>query len=336
MMNILYLSDNNYAIYMGISMISLFENNKDLKEINVYIIDDNIEQDNKKILQDITQQYKRQIIFLDISDGISKLQALKAPLYRGSYTTYLKLFTFQLLPDEVHRIFFIDSDSLVVGSLKELDKVDMQGNPVAAVLDNLCVFDKMHLGYDQDCIWCNMGVMLVDVDKWKEMHCEQLVIEQMKKRSAYVAVDQNLLNISLYGHITVLNPRYNVTQHHVVYSYKAFLKNFPMNNFYSEEVMTEAVEHPVIHHFERFIGESPWHKDNVTVYNDEFDYYLALSPWKDLEKKKAQTNLTLKIEKLLFKILPHDVFLIIYRFAYKRYVIKTNKILEEGIENISV
>lgn len=320
---------------MGISILSLFENNIKLDNITVYIIDDEISIDNKEKLLQIAELYKRKLIFLDMSIGIKKLREMEAPLYRGSYTTYLKIFAFNLLPNNVHRIFFIDSDSLVVGKLDDLDNFNMRGNPIAAVMDNLSVYDKQYLGYNQDAKWFNMGVMLIDVDKWKELYCEQLVIEQMKKRCAYVAVDQNLLNIGLHGRISVLNPRYNITPHYISYSYRAFLKCFPQPDFYSEDIVKKAIMNPTIHHFERFIGESPWHKNSVSPYVKEFDYYLSLSPWKNYKKKPALVSKTLKIEKILYKLLPKDIFLIIYTIAYRKYILQLNNKLEAGIDNIN-
>lgn len=47
-MNVMYASDDNYSWLMGISMISLFENNKESKEINVYLFGDNIVEENKQ------------------------------------------------------------------------------------------------------------------------------------------------------------------------------------------------------------------------------------------------------------------------------------------------
>ena len=38
----MYASDDNYAWLMGISMISLFENNKASKEVNVFLFGDNL------------------------------------------------------------------------------------------------------------------------------------------------------------------------------------------------------------------------------------------------------------------------------------------------------
>lgn len=334
--DILYLSDNNYATYMGISILSLFENNKHFHEINIYIIDDEISLENKEKLDNIAVSYKRNIIYLDVSMGIEKLQKLGAPKYRNSYTTYLKLFTFGILPKAVQKVFFIDSDSIVVGKLDELLNFDMQGNPIAAVADALSLYDKTFLGYGVDELWCNMGVMLVDVPAWNDQHCEERIVAQMKIRSAFVAVDQNLLNISLHNDITVLHPRYNLTPHCVVYSYEAFMRSFPQKNTDTKEVVEEAIAHPVILHFERFIGESPWHVNSVSPFVKEFDYYLFLSPWKDMIKEKANTSLTMKIEKILFKIFPPDIFLRFFVIAYKHYIKVTNKKLAGGASNISV
>lgn len=335
-MNILYLSDDKYAIYMGISILSLLVNNKDLVELNIYVIDDSISQINKDKIINMVSQYDRNIMFLNSSEGIKKLKNIGVPLYRGSYTTYLKIFTFGLLPDNVHKILFIDSDTLVLGSLKNLNEFDMSGNPIAAVLDNLSVFDKKYLGYEQDSIWCNMGVMLVNVDLWKDLCCENLIVNQMYKRCAYVSVDQNLLNISLHKRIAILPLQYNLTQHFLAYSYKDFMKCFPMESFYTKPEVEYAINNPIILHFERFIGESPWHKNNITLVNDEFDYYLRLSPWKNYVKKKAQVGLLLKLEKILFKLLPRTIFLKIYKLCFRYYIFSLNKKLESGIHNISI
>ena len=47
-LNILYQCDDNYAPYTGVSMSSLFRRNKNIEEINIYILDDGISEENKK------------------------------------------------------------------------------------------------------------------------------------------------------------------------------------------------------------------------------------------------------------------------------------------------
>ena len=52
-MNILYTSDNNYVWLMGISMLSLFENNKKADKIIVYLFSEHIAIDNQNRLKSI-------------------------------------------------------------------------------------------------------------------------------------------------------------------------------------------------------------------------------------------------------------------------------------------
>lgn len=336
-LNVLYLSDNNYAIFAGISILSLFINNKHIPDITVYVIDDGIAEENKKKYYQIAEKYSRDIVFLDLTKGIQILEELHMPKYRNSYTTYLKLFTFDILPDDVERIFFIDSDSIIVGDLSEMIDFDLKGNVIGAVKDGLSQTYKEALGFPAGDSWYNMGIMLVDVQQWKKQQCQKLIIEQMKKRQAYIAVDQDLLNITQHGKITTLHPKYNATAHHYVYESKGFLKHLPQKGFYDAETLDEGNKDARIRHFERFVGESPWNVNSIHPYTKYFDKYLLVSPWKDFKKTKPQKNMTLKIEKILYVILPHKMFLPLFAWGFRRYLKKSNAHFEgnKDVKNIS-
>ena len=329
--NVLYLSDNHYAPFAGVSIVSLFENNKHFDAIRVFVIDDNIAEDNKQKMRQVAEQYGRELIFLDVSYGIRTLESMGAPKYRNSYTTYLKLFTLAELPADVHRVFFIDSDSVVLGSLSGLTDFDMQGNPVAAVKDILCRAYMITLGFDPNDSWYNMGMMLVDVDLWKSMQCQQMIMNQMKIRSAYVAVDQDLLNICLHGRISTLSPVYNATPHHYLFEHEDVMKNFPQADFYGKPEIEESRRHPVIHHFERFVGDSPWNKGSLHPYVADFDRYLAISPWKAYQKQPSgNQSLIFRAERLLYRVLPKRLFLKFYAFGMRQYFARRNAQLSRG------
>lgn len=337
-LNVLYLTDNNYAPFAGVSITSLFENNKNIDKLRVFIIDDSISADNKEKFLKVAEQYGHEIVFLDMTEGINTLKKLGAPTYRNSYTTYLKLFAFGLLPNNVHRIFFIDSDSVVVDDLSEMIDIDMEGCMIGAVRDGISHPYKVAMGYNPNDSWFNMGIMLVDVDKWKSENAELKIIEQLKKRTSYMAVDQDLLNITQHGNIMTLHPRYNATPHHYVYDEKDFRKALPQGGFYDDlEIMKEAQERPVIRHFERFIGESAWHLNTIHPYADLFDQYLNISLWSDYEKKPAKLSVTLKIEGILYRVLPKKIFLKIWATYFKHYLIRINKKMEHStnIKNIA-
>lgn len=337
-LNILYLTDNNYAAFAGVSITSLFMNNKHIDKITVYIIDDSIAEENKEKFRKLADDFSRGIVFLDLTEGIRVLEEMGVPKYRNSYTTYLKLFAFGLLPDSVKRIFFIDSDTVIVGDLSEIIDLDMEGCMIGAVRDGISHPYKMALGFDYNDSWFNMGVMLVDVEKWKADHAQDKVIEQLRKRTAYIAVDQDILNITQHGNIMTLHPKYNATAHHYVYKEKDFRRAFPQGGFYeSDEIMKEAQEHAVIRHFERFVGESAWNQNTAHPYAKLFDKYLKVSRWNDYEKKPAKLTGVLKIENMMYRFLPKKIFVYIYGWAFKRYLLNTNKRLlgDSDIKNIS-
>ena len=47
-MNVVYSSSDSYAPIAGVSIMSLLHNNTDADEINIYMIDNNISDENKK------------------------------------------------------------------------------------------------------------------------------------------------------------------------------------------------------------------------------------------------------------------------------------------------
>lgn len=72
-LNCAYSFMDNYAQHAGLSILSLFDNNIEADEINVYILDNNICEDNKTRLNSIAKQYNRNIIFIDLAQLTSKM-----------------------------------------------------------------------------------------------------------------------------------------------------------------------------------------------------------------------------------------------------------------------
>lgn len=332
---VMYLSDNNYAPYAGISITSLFEKNKDADGIEVFVIDDNISEENKEKYLLTANKYNRKINFMDLRPAIKRLKELGAPSYRNSYTTYLKLFAFNLLPDYVHKILFIDSDTIVNGDLTDSMKIDMGESIVGAVKDGTCEVYKIALGYAKKDSWYNMGVMLVNVDKWKHENCEEKIITQFKIRNSYVAVDQDLLNITQHNNIYTLPIKYNITPHVVVYSYETIEKCMPQENYYSKEEVTNGKLDARIIHFERFIGESPWDRFNVHPFRKYYREYKAKSLWSDIKDSKRKKSFTMRIEKALYIILNKNTFFKIWAKQFEKYLIDSNnRMKQEKIDNI--
>ena len=61
-----YCCSNLFAEVVSVSIISLFENNRDFSKITIFIFDDNISDKNKHRLNLIASQYDRVIIYIPL------------------------------------------------------------------------------------------------------------------------------------------------------------------------------------------------------------------------------------------------------------------------------
>ena len=83
-LGILYACDENYAPWAGISMYSLFENNKDIEALTVYCVTDRVSEASREKLATQAAHYGRELVFVDAAAIIEQIKALNIPSYRGS------------------------------------------------------------------------------------------------------------------------------------------------------------------------------------------------------------------------------------------------------------
>jgi lipopolysaccharide biosynthesis glycosyltransferase len=299
-LNVLYQTGEFYAPFTGISILSLLRNNREEGlVINVYVIDDGIAPEDRGKMERLVDEYKQRLHFLDMSFAGQLLEQYKATVWRGNCGPYFKLFAFDILGDDVKRILYIDGDTIITGSLVELMDIDMRGNIVAMTeeFDNADYFETA-LGFSKTDPYFNAGIMLVDVDAWKTEKVRDAMLQRLENRS-YMAADQGLLNVTLHGRIMPLHEKFN--------SYPYYGRK--TNAFF------EAEADPRIRHYIKFLGERPWDKNSRHPFTRVFDQYMAMSPWKDMQKKEPPRRLSFRIGKILYALLPKSLFFRIGLFA---------------------
>ena len=129
-LNVLYQFNEKYVPYAAVSIVSLLENNKEIEDIYIYVLEENINNDSKKKLVEMVNSYGRKIAFFKTNMLIEKMKSIGIPEYRGSYATNFKMFISDILPTDLERILYIDSDTIVEGSLKKLITIDMKDCPI--------------------------------------------------------------------------------------------------------------------------------------------------------------------------------------------------------------
>ena len=125
-MDIMYSTSDSYAFLTGISILSLFDNNKDADEINIYIMDNKITKENKNKLRSIAEKYHRNIFFVPMPD-MHELTGHNIQTGRWNISTFGRLYMAGSLPEKVHKVLNIDCDTIIVDSIEPLWNTSLEG-----------------------------------------------------------------------------------------------------------------------------------------------------------------------------------------------------------------
>ena len=182
MLNIVFASDDNYVPLLGVAITSLIKNNQDdFDKINIFILDDEISENNKKRLEKLVDNPNHILIFIKTK----KLDDLKINLlhmYKNlhiSFTNYARLFMADLLPKDIDKVIYLDCDGLIVDSLNEVWNANIDDYYCGAVLAGMSDAHKQYLGFKLDDSYFNSGFLLVNLKKWRQDNVEEKFIQFM-------------------------------------------------------------------------------------------------------------------------------------------------------------
>lgn len=323
--DVIYQFNEKYAPYAGVSITSLLENNKHIEAIRVFILGEELSEESLLKLRQLGQRYERDLVFIDTKEQIERMKALEMPAYRGSYAANLRLFLPYLVDSSIEKLLYLDADTIVADRVDGLFRETTEEYPIFMAYDSLGMKHKEEIGLGPEDGYYNSGVILFHMKGWKEQRLSEAIMEHVKLvRSNYPSPDQDLLNVVCRGKIGLLAPGFNFQPVHVAFSVKSYCKTYSCEGYYTQEELERAKKRPCIYHFFRFLGEFPWDKGNVHPDKELFDYYLSLSPWSDFERKESGLALVFKIEKMMYKILPSDIFLRIFKIAHRMFIKKSN------------
>lgn len=320
-LRVLYQFNEKYAAYAGVSITSLFEHHRD-ESVIVYVLGEELSDRSQTRIQEIAQRYNKQITILDTKPAIEKLKTWGIPSYRGAYSANLRLFIPSFLDEKTDRILYLDADTIINGNLKDFYEMDLGEKSIAMALDSLGrIYKVTHLGYNEEEPYFNSGVILFDLDKWRKKAFSEKIIEHSTSIEwNYASPDQDLINVVCKDAIYKIPAKYNFQPVHAVFSNDTYFYCYNSVGYYSSEELTESKEDVRIYHSLRFVGEFPWNASSVHPYAKLFDRYLLSSPWNDYKKKKAESTPPMKVEKLLYRLLPKSAFLRLFAYFHNRYL----------------
>lgn len=248
--HIVYATDDNFAEILGVSLVSLYENSKDVDDIIVYVLDSGISDENIKKLKSLPKKYSRSDLSFIKATDISKELSMNVNLDRGSLSQYARLFVSSVLPAKLDRVLYLDCDIIINKSISELWNLDIKGKTIAALKDAFSKQYRKNIDLEPDDIMFNSGVMLIDLDKWRRENIESKLLEFIRKKNGKIQQgDQGALNAILSKETFCLEPRFNSVTIFYDFSYEEMMVYRKPVDFYPREEIELAVREPSIIHY---------------------------------------------------------------------------------------
>lgn len=289
-LHVVFAADNQFAEMLGISIVSLLTNNQNMEQICVYILDGGISDENKKKIEYLCEQYNRTLPVWIQNANINEMLNLDVYTDRGSLSQYARLFIAGAMPENLSRVLYLDCDIIINQSIAELWTLDLKGNTIGALMDAFSKYYRGNIELQPMDIMFNSGVMLIDLDKWKEKDIEGKLKEFIiKKKGKIQQGDQGVLNAVLSKETFCFEPRFNAVTLYFDFTFEEIMQYRKTPEFYSQDEIKKATEQPVIIHYTTsFLSDRPWVEGCKHRYVDSWLKYKVMTPWANEKMRQKQ------------------------------------------------
>lgn len=256
--------DQNYLSPFYALATSIFVNNKK-HAIVIHAIVSGVTADDKEKIKKFVEDHKGKIFYYEIDE---KTVSQFVVVSKWTSAVYYRLYFPSLVPENVKRLLYLDTDTLVLGDIENLYKHDLEHYPVGAVYDDY-VKKSPELGIDAEGQYFNSGVLLMDVKRWREQKISEQAfgfLTQFPEKIKYV--DQDALNAVLKKNWKHLNCQYNT-----MYS--------TIPEGMSSEKRKQFIQQVIILHFTL---QRPWNLLCQNRYRQLYFDYLEKSALKSYKK----------------------------------------------------
>lgn len=268
-MEILCCTDHNFVIPMGVMMHSLCINNSN-NELHFHVfVDNSVTEKQKDELREVINEGNTLTFYLVDVSAIQKYLIVKVANF--PIAIYYRLLLSRILPNNIHKILYLDADIIVRHDLSELWDTDITNYALAAVTDQNRIKESCErLGYDSKLGYFNSGVVLFNIDYFRTHNITDELIEFIKfNPEKLLCPDQDALNFVLKDNKLMLPVKYNVQEN--------FYHDPPSLKLTTE--LRESINDPFILHFST--NYKPWNKKCHHPLRNLYYEYRKGTPWEN-------------------------------------------------------
>jgi lipopolysaccharide biosynthesis glycosyltransferase len=318
-MDIIYINDDYFFVQLAVSIYSLFQSNPDI-QWTVHFIDTGMSAEHLEYIKGLCDRYNHKIIVYDSNVIVGKINdmGITVPTDGNNISTLIRLFMYEIIPDDIDKAIYLDTDTLVTGSFNELKNLDFT-ECISAVKDANYDFYINRLKSIGVSTYFNAGFMFINL---KKMRAKLHNVDMFNFISNnYLFADQDILNIIFCDDIRVLPPKYNSTSRYRVVRPNNIRKWIGSDaEIYSIEDLREAKNNPVVIHFTTSLLGRGW---EVNSYDPEQKLWMDVFEKLNLSREllvKRRLSTTTKVGRFLYRTIPQGFFVRIdYVYALKKY-----------------
>ena len=281
-MVIAFCVDEKMIQHLLVCIHSIIDTNSD-ENLEFYVLNKDITEKSKLLVNENLGKSAVSVHFINVN------QESYANLMVSNHITieaYFRISLADLLPKRIKRVIYLDCDIILLGSLKPLWHIGLNGFKLAAVAE-LFSYRNVELGFGKDVKYFNSGVLVIDLSVWRSEQISNQIFDYLEMHPEKIKFhDQDALNAVLVNKWLELPEIYNFTISYMERSMK-------FNKLISNSQM------PVILHFNQSF--KAWHYQSRHPYKGLYYKYLERTPFKNfIPKDYTVTNV---IRKLLAMVL---------------------------------
>lgn len=303
-MKILLTFDSGYAPHAATVMESVIMNCPEKLDFIVIYYD--LTDEIRDILKLHFYNRVKSLEFYKLDERILSeiLKDTKTASHLIGLNTYIRIFAAEILPSSDDYVIYMDCDIIVLKNILDIMKDVDLNKPLCAVKEydpkyklrdlgkikywehpviNPLIYEAywyrtyLDLHMDLNVPYFNAGVMIVNLNYWREHHFKDRLLKFMTNNSNLFSADQDALNSICNGNFGVLEPKWN----------SVVLNSGIMNNYDFEGS-------PSILHFAGPV--KPWHYTNISSERKEYLKYRKKTPWKKIKYADK-----ISVKRLLYK-----------------------------------
>lgn len=299
--NIAFCIDNNYVRHLTTTLSSLFQNTA-CSNYHIFIFSLNVSPTNKKNISSWASAFCK-IEFIDVTDKSVK----DFPIQNNSsisLATYLRLFIPSLLPENIKKILYIDSDTLILSNIDALYNIDISNYALAAMED---VNNKEFLRLAPGIPYFNAGVILFNLSFLRKLDFTINAINFISENKNLLKYyDQDVLNALLGKDVLLIPLKWNMLD--------CFYWDPPYIQNSRRKDLTLAKKDPAIIHFSGII--KPWHyfsnhpyTKKYRSYTPNLELFCSNDSWDHFKRIPSYQKILLSL------MLPRKIYYFLNRLA---------------------